>query len=94
MPANETQPNRPTFLPKTMAFFICLLTAFSPVFAEDATDQSVRQITWDHLLPKFIKVLPSDYERVLLALARAEEKGLKGDEAIQAAFEENVKAGH
>lgn len=52
MPANETQPNRPTFLPKTMAFFICLLTAFSPVFAEDATDQSVRQITWDHLLPK------------------------------------------
>ncbi len=49
---------------------------------------------WDNLLPKFIKVLPSDYERVLDALARAESKGLKGDEAIQAAFEENVKAGH
>jgi glutamate synthase domain-containing protein 3 len=49
---------------------------------------------WNDLLPKFIKVLPSDYERVLTAIARAESKGLKGDEAIQAAFEENVKAGH
>ncbi|MCB1063961.1 MAG: glutamate synthase large subunit [Verrucomicrobiae bacterium] len=49
---------------------------------------------WDALLPKFIKVLPTDYERVLDAVARAESKGLKGDEAIQAAFEENVKAGH
>lgn len=49
---------------------------------------------WDSLLPKFIKVLPTDYERVLNAITRAEEKGLKGDEAIQAAFEENVKAGH
>ena len=49
---------------------------------------------WDTLLPKFYKVLPTDYERVLNAITRAEEKGLKGDEAIQAAFEENVKAGH
>ena len=49
---------------------------------------------WDTLLPGFVKVLPSDYERVLNAIARAESKGLKGDEAIQAAFEENVKAGH
>lgn len=49
---------------------------------------------WDEILPRFIKVLPSDYERVIKAIARAEEKGLKGDEAIQAAFEENVAAGH
>ena len=49
---------------------------------------------WDNLLPKFVKVMPTDYERVLNAMARAEERGLKGDEAIQAAFEENVKAGH
>ncbi len=49
---------------------------------------------WDALLPKFVKVLPSDYERVLDAVARAESKGLRGDDAIQAAFEENVKAGH
>jgi len=49
---------------------------------------------WDTWLPRFVKVLPSDYERVLNALARAKSKGLEGDEAIQAAFEENVKAGH
>jgi len=46
------------------------------------------------LLPRFVKVLPSDYERVLNAMERAREKGLEGDEAIQAAFEENVAAGH
>ncbi len=49
---------------------------------------------WNALLPKFIKVLPSDYERVLNALERAKERGLQGEDAIQAAFEENVKAGH
>jgi hypothetical protein len=38
--------------------------------------------------------MPEDYERVLIALKRAEESGLQGDEAIQAAFEENVAAGH
>ncbi|WP_221029337.1 glutamate synthase large subunit [Actomonas aquatica] len=49
---------------------------------------------WDDWLPRFVKVLPADYERVLHAIARAESKGLEGDAAIQAAFEENVKAGH
>ena len=49
---------------------------------------------WESSLQKFVKVLPEDYERVLLALKKAEERGLQGDEAIQAAFEENVAAGH
>lgn len=49
---------------------------------------------WNDVLPKFIKVLPSDYERVLNAVKRAEESGLEGDEAIKAAFDENVKAGN
>ena len=49
---------------------------------------------WDQFLNKFLKVLPADYERVLLALKKAEERGLEGDEAILAAFEENVAAGH
>ncbi len=49
---------------------------------------------WQEILPQFVKVLPQDYERVVNAVSRAEERGLKGDEAIQAAFEENVKAGH
>ena len=49
---------------------------------------------WDRFVNQFLKVLPEDYERVLLALKKAEERGLEGDEAIQAAFEENVAAGH
>jgi len=49
---------------------------------------------WPETAGKFLKVLPQDYERVLQAMKRAEERGLAGDEAIQAAFEENVKAGH
>jgi len=49
---------------------------------------------WTTYAQKFIKVLPEDYERVLKALKKAEERGLEGDDAIQAAFEENVAAGH
>jgi glutamate synthase (ferredoxin) len=49
---------------------------------------------WPETAGKFLKVLPQDYERVLQAMKRAEERGLTGDNAIQAAFEENVKAGH
>ena len=48
---------------------------------------------WDSFSSKFLKILPEDYERVLLALKKAEERGLEGDDAVQAAFEENVAAG-
>ncbi len=49
---------------------------------------------WGSSSSKFVKVMPEDYERVLLALKKAEERGLQGDDAILAAFEENVAAGH
>ncbi|MEX1119921.1 MAG: glutamate synthase large subunit [Terrimicrobiaceae bacterium] len=49
---------------------------------------------WDQALDKFHKVLPTDYERVLLAIKEAEDQGLQGDEAIQAAFEANARVGH
>ena len=42
-------------------------------------------------LPRFVKVMPKDYKRVLQALKRAEEAGLSGDEALSAAFEENAR---
>lgn len=45
---------------------------------------------WDKLLHKFVKVMPKDYKRVLNSLARAEAIGLTGEEAINAAFEENA----
>ncbi|MDR3405426.1 MAG: hypothetical protein P4L99_23225, partial [Chthoniobacter sp.] len=49
---------------------------------------------WANYVPKFVKVMPQDYKRVLLSLKRIQSQGLSGDEAIMAAFEENVKGGH
>lgn len=46
---------------------------------------------WDTALPKFVKVLPKDYKRVLEALAEAQAAGLTGEEAINAAFEANSR---
>ncbi len=50
--------------------------------------------SWETTLDKFQRVLPTDYERVLVAIKQAEEQGLEGDDAIQAAFEANAKVGH
>ena len=46
---------------------------------------------WPTLLPKFARVIPNDYKRVLACLKRAHDQGLSGDEAIMAAFEENSR---
>ena len=43
------------------------------------------------MAPKFVKVIPKDYKRVLQCLERVKSSGLTGDEAIMAAFEENSK---
>ena len=40
---------------------------------------------WIVELPKFVKVMPEDYKRVLRAAAEAEAKGIPVDEAIMAA---------
>jgi glutamate synthase (ferredoxin) len=46
---------------------------------------------WDEMVPKFVKVMPRDYKRVLAALKKAEQAGLSGDDALNAAFEENAR---
>ncbi|MFZ5649628.1 MAG: glutamate synthase large subunit [Bacillota bacterium] len=46
---------------------------------------------WARLLPKFVRVIPKDYKRMMEAIGRAHEMGLGGDEAIMVAFEENSK---
>ncbi len=46
---------------------------------------------WDTLLPKFVKVMPKDYKRMLANIEKAQSQGLTGDEAIMAAFEENAR---
>jgi glutamate synthase (ferredoxin) len=46
---------------------------------------------WEEMLPKFFKVMPKDYKRVLQAIASAIAAGLSGDDALTAAFEENSR---
>ena len=46
---------------------------------------------WDQFVPKFVKVMPKDYKRMLACIDRAQAQGLTGDEAIMAAFEENAR---
>jgi glutamate synthase (ferredoxin) len=47
--------------------------------------------SWAQYLPKFVKVMPKDYKRMLSAMARVKLAGLSGDEAVMAAFEENAR---
>ena len=46
---------------------------------------------WEEMAPKFVKVMPKDYKRVLQALRKAEQDGLSGDDALNAAFEANAR---
>ncbi len=46
---------------------------------------------WDELVPKFVKVFPKDYKRMLEAIERVRAAGLSGEEAIMVAFEENKR---
>jgi glutamate synthase (ferredoxin) len=43
------------------------------------------------LLPKFVRVLPHDYRRVVEAQRRMRDKGLSPEEAEMAAFEQNAR---
>jgi glutamate synthase (NADPH/NADH) large chain len=46
---------------------------------------------WAELAPKFVRVMPNDYRRVVEAQARMREKGLPPEEAEMAAFEQNAR---
>jgi glutamate synthase (ferredoxin) len=45
---------------------------------------------WEKLVPRFVKVYPNDYRRVIETQKRFKLSGLSDDEAIMAAFEENA----
>jgi glutamate synthase (ferredoxin) len=45
---------------------------------------------WQEFAPKFVKVMPRDYKRVLQAIKQAIAEGLSGDDALNAAFEANA----
>jgi glutamate synthase (ferredoxin) len=46
---------------------------------------------WEEMIPKFVKVMPKDYKRMIQAIATAEKAGLTGDQAVMAAFEANAR---
>jgi glutamate synthase (ferredoxin) len=46
---------------------------------------------WQKFAPKFVKVMPRDYKRVLQAIKQAIAEGLSGDDALNAAFEANAR---
>jgi glutamate synthase (ferredoxin) len=47
---------------------------------------------WEGLRPRFVKLMPRDYQRMLQAFQEVEGQGLTGDEGIMAAFELNRDA--
>lgn len=57
-------------------------------YTESAVAKRVLE-NWDAYIPKFVKVIPKDYKRMLAAIKRVQASGLTGDEALMAAFEEN-----
>ena len=47
---------------------------------------------WEITLPRFAKVMPRDYRKMINAFKRVEERGLSGDEAELTAFREAMAA--
>jgi glutamate synthase (ferredoxin) len=59
-------------------------------YTQSAKGQAVLD-AWETSVAQFVKVMPRDYKRVLQAIKKALESGLSGDDALNAAFEENAK---
>src|SRR6187431_1781365 len=48
-------------------------------------------VDWDYFVPRFVRMVPNDYNRVLQAQRKMRETGLSPEEAEMAAFELNVQ---
>ena len=59
-------------------------------YTQSAKGQAVLD-NWEASVAQFVKVMPRDYKRVLQAIKDALEAGLSGDDALNAAFEQNAK---
>lgn len=47
---------------------------------------------WDDVLPKFVKVIPKDYKRMMEKINEQMQAGLTNEEAVMSAFEANAKS--
>lgn len=46
---------------------------------------------WTEFLPRFVKVIPKDYKRMMEQIAKVQAEGLSGEQALLAAFEANMR---
>ena len=77
---------------KTFCIYLAANEELIRKHAELTNSERSRQVLadWPALLPKFVKVYPNDYRRVIETQKRYKAQGLSDDEAIMAAFEENA----
>ncbi len=73
---------------------IAELKAMIERHVEHTRSERGRQILdqWETTLPRFAKVMPRDYRKMINAFKRVEERGLSGDEAELTAFREAMAA--
>jgi glutamate synthase (ferredoxin) len=71
---------------------IALVKAMIKKHAEYTHSDRAAQVlaNWEAMVPKFVKVYPNDYRRVIETQKRFKAQGLADEEAIMAAFEENA----
>jgi glutamate synthase (ferredoxin) len=61
-------------------------------FAHHTRSRRARQLLalWDETVPRFVKVYPTDYRRVVETQRRVIETGMSLEEAVMVAFEQNA----
>jgi glutamate synthase (NADPH/NADH) large chain len=74
--------------PEDVAEVQALLLAF---WQATGSDRPKRMLdNWETYQPRFVKVYPNDYRRVIETQKRFKARGLSDEEAVMAAFEENA----
>ena len=75
--------------PEDVAEVKALLQKF---YEYTGSDRPWRMLSrWEEFQPKFVKVYPNDYRRVIEAQKRFKAQGLPEEEAVMAAFEANAR---
>jgi glutamate synthase (ferredoxin) len=60
------------------------------LYTESSLAKEILQ-SWEENKRRFVKIIPKDYKRMLLAIDRAYAAGFSGDDALMEAFYENIK---
>jgi glutamate synthase (NADPH/NADH) large chain len=74
--------------PEDIAEVKALLQNF---YEHTGSDRPLRMLnSWDQYQPRFVKVYPNDYRRVIETQKRFKARGLSDEDAVMAAFDENA----